>query len=73
GPNHTLPTGGTARYASPLSVDDFLKKTSLISYTATALEKVTPAVVKLAQIEGLDGHVAAMTIRFEENQSKTRG
>ncbi len=73
GPNHILPTGGTARYASPLSVDDFLKKTSLISYTATALEKVTPAVVKLAQIEGLDGHAAAMTIRFEENHSKTRG
>ncbi|MBI1927616.1 histidinol dehydrogenase [Candidatus Poribacteria bacterium] len=73
GPNHILPTGGTAKYASPLSVDDFLKKTSLISYTATALEKVTPAVVKLAQIEGLDGHAAAMTIRFEENQSKTRG
>jgi len=73
GPNHILPTGGAARYASPLSVDDFLKKTSLISYTATALEKVTPVVVKLAQIEGLDGHAAAMTIRFEENQSKTRG
>ena len=67
GPNHILPTGTAARYASPLSVDDFLKKTSLISYTKAALEKVTPAVVKLAEVEGLEGHAAAMKIRFEED------
>ena len=67
GPNHVLPTGTTARYASPLSVDDFLKKTSLISYTKAALEEVTPAVVKLAEVEGLEGHAAAMKIRFEED------
>ena len=67
GPNHVLPTGTTARYASPLSVDDFLKKTSLISYTKVALEEVTPAVVKLAEVEGLEGHAAAMKIRFEED------
>ena len=67
GPNHVLPTGTTARYASPLSVDDFLKKTSLISYTKAALEAVTPAVVKLAEVEGLEGHAAAMKIRFEED------
>lgn len=67
GPNHILPTGTAARYASPLSVDDFLKKTSLISYTKTALEKVTPSVVKLAEVEGLEGHAAAMRIRFEED------
>ena len=67
GPNHVLPTGNAARYASPLSVDDFLKKTSLISYTKAALEEVTPAVVKLAEIEGLEGHAAAMKIRFEED------
>ncbi len=70
GPNHVLPTGGAARYASPLSVDDFLKKTSVIFYTKTALEKVTPAVVKLAQVEGLDGHAAAMTIRFDNGQDE---
>ena len=68
GPNHILPTGGSARYASPLSVDDFLKKTSVISYTRTALKKVTPSVVKLAQIEGLDGHAAAMQVRFEDDR-----
>ena len=67
GTNAVLPTGTAARYASPLSVDDFLKKTSLISYTKTALEKVTPAVVKLAEVEGLEGHAAAMKIRFEED------
>ncbi len=67
GTNAILPTGNAARYASPLSVDDFLKKTSLISYTKAALEEVTPAVVKLAEIEGLEGHAAAMKIRFEED------
>ena len=67
GPNHILPTGTAARYASPLSIDDFLKKTSLISYTKAALANVTPAVVKLAEVEGLEGHAAAMKIRFEED------
>ncbi len=67
GPSHILPTGGAAKYASPLSVDDFLKKTSVISYTKTALEKVTPAVVKLAQIEGLQGHAEAMKIRSDKH------
>ncbi len=66
GPNHILPTGTAARYASPLSVDDFMKKTSLISYTKTALAKVTPHVVKLAEVEGLEGHAEAMKIRFED-------
>ncbi len=67
GPSHILPTGTAARYASPLGVHDFLKKTSLISYTKTALEKVTPDVVKLAEVEGLEGHAAAMKIRFEDD------
>lgn len=67
GPSHILPTGRAARYASPLSVHDFLKKTSLISYTKTALEKVTSDVVKLAEVEGLEGHAAAMKIRFEDD------
>ena len=67
GPNHILPTGTAARYASPLNIDDFLKKTSLISYTKTALAKVTPAVAKLAEVEGLEGHAAAMKIRLEED------
>ena len=65
GPNHILPTGGTAKYASPLSIDDFIKKTSLIHYTKTALQEVTPAVTKLADVEGLKGHAAAMEMRFD--------
>ena len=65
GPNHILPTGGTAKYASPLSVDDFIKKTSLIHYTKTALKEVPPAVTKLADVEGLKGHAAAMEVRFD--------
>jgi len=60
GPNHVLPTGTAARYASPLSVDDFLKKTSVIFYTKTALAKATPAALKLAEVEGLQGHAAAI-------------
>ncbi|MXY99083.1 histidinol dehydrogenase [Candidatus Poribacteria bacterium] len=67
GPNAILPTGTAPRYASPLNIDDFLKKTSLISYTKTALAKVTPAVVKLAEVEGLEGHAAAIKIRFEDD------
>ena len=67
GPNHILPTGTAARYASPLSVQDFLKITSVISYTKVALKKVTPDVVKLAEVEGLEGHAAAMKIRFEDD------
>ena len=63
GPNHVLPTGGTARFATPLSVDDFVKKTSLIQYTQSALERVSQPIIKLAKTESLDGHAAAITIR----------
>ena len=63
GPNHILPTGGTARFASPLSVDDFTKKTSLIQYTQSALNHIGPSVIKLAETEGLAGHATAIAIR----------
>ena len=63
GPNHILPTGGTARFASPLSVDDFIKKTSLIQYTQSALNQIGPSVIKLAETEGLAGHATAIAIR----------
>ena len=59
GPNHVLPTGGTARFFSPLSVDDFVKKSSVISYTRSALEKAKDAVIGFAEYEGLDGHANA--------------
>lgn len=64
GPNHILPTGGTARFYSPLGVDAFMKKTSLIAYTETALEKVGGAIVKLAQTEGLTAHANAVQVRL---------
>lgn len=65
GPNHTLPTSGTARFSSPLSVDDFIKKSSFIYYTGDALEKVKDDVVRFAEREGLSAHARAVSKRFE--------
>ncbi len=64
GPNHVLPTSGTARFFSPLSVDDFVKKSSIICCTRDELEKVADQVILLAQQEGLDAHANAVAIRF---------
>ncbi len=66
GPNHTLPTNGTAKFSSPLSVDDFVKKSSFIYYTKSALENVKDDVVRLAESEGLTAHAKSVSIRFEE-------
>lgn len=63
GPCHVLPTSGTARFFSPLSVDDFLKKTSVISYEQTALACVSSKIDVFARAEGLDAHARAVTIR----------
>ncbi|MBQ4119866.1 MAG: histidinol dehydrogenase [Clostridia bacterium] len=67
GPNHTLPTSGTARFSSPLSVDDFIKKSSFIYYTNDALAKVKDDVVRFAEKEGLSAHARAVSKRFENN------
>lgn len=64
GPNHTLPTAGTARYASPLTVDDFTKKMSLTYYTEEALEYAKDKVALLARQEGLEGHARSILSRF---------
>ena len=64
GPNHVLPTSGTARFFSPLSVDDFVKKSSLICCSRAELEKVADQVILLAQQEGLDAHANSVAIRF---------
>ena len=66
GPNHTLPTSGSAKFSSPLSVDDFVKKSSYIQYTKQALGKVKDQVATFAQAEGLSAHAKSATIRFEE-------
>ena len=66
GPNHTLPTNGTARFSSPLSVDDFVKKTQYTYFTADALRKVSDDIALFATKEGLDAHARSATIRFED-------
>ena len=65
GPNHTLPTSGTARFSSPLSVDDFVKKSQFSYYTADALEKVADKIAAFAEKEGLRAHGRSVTIRKE--------
>ena len=66
GPNHTLPTSGTARFSSPLSVDDFVKKSQYTYFTRDALEKVAGSVAAFAEKEGLQAHARSAVIRFEE-------
>lgn len=66
GPNHTLPTSGTARFSSPLSVDDFVKKYQYSYYTRDALQKVAGDVAYFAEAEGLSGHARSVTVRFED-------
>lgn len=65
GPNHTLPTEGTARFYSPLSVDDYVKKSSYLYYTPEALAEAGPSVELFAKTEHLDGHARSMTIRLK--------
>lgn len=66
GPNHTLPTSGTARFSSPLSVDDFVKKSSFIYYPKPALAEVAGRIEDFAEREGLQAHARSVAIRFEE-------
>ncbi len=68
GPNHTLPTSGTARFSSPLSVDDFVKKTQFTYYTESALQAVADQIAYFAHKEGLDAHAKSATIRFEDQK-----
>ncbi|WP_298842224.1 histidinol dehydrogenase [Clostridium sp.] len=65
GPNHVLPTSGTARFFSPLSVDDFIKKSSYIYYTKQALCEVKDKVIKLSDVEGLTAHGNSIKVRFK--------
>ena len=65
GPNHTLPTSGTARFSSPLSVDDFIKKTQFSCFSPDALRAVSDKIAVFARSEGLDAHARAAEIRFE--------
>ena len=66
GPNHTLPTSGTAKFSSPLSVDDFIKKTQYTYYTKDALKRTARNVERFARKEGLTAHARSAVIRLEE-------
>lgn len=70
GPNHTLPTSGTAKFSSPLSVDDFIKKSSVIYYTKEALSLVKDNVINFAEKEGLNAHAESIKIRFEGDENE---
>jgi len=70
GPNHTLPTSGTARFFSPLNTGDFVKKMSVLNYNEASLRDCYKDVALFAEAEGLDGHAAAVRVRFEkENEA----
>ena len=68
GPNHVLPTGGSARFASPLGAYDFVKRSSIIMASAAAVEKLGPEVARLARMEGFEGHARAMELRLTRNR-----
>jgi histidinol dehydrogenase len=64
GPNHTLPTGGTARFFSPLSVDDFVKKSSIVCFSETGLRRLGSDIVRIAGLEGLEAHGKSVSVRL---------
>ncbi len=70
GPNHVLPTNGTAKFFSPLGVDDFIKKSSIISYSREALEPVSGDIIKFAESERLTAHANSIKVRFENIKKK---
>ena len=71
GPNHTLPTSGTARFSSPLSVDDFVKKSSFLYYDRSALSPVAERIAEFARREGLEAHARSVLIRNEKGGNAT--
>jgi len=66
GPNHTLPTGGTARFFSPLSLDDFVKKSSIVSFSEAGLQRLGNEIVHIADLEGLEAHAKSVSIRLNK-------
>ncbi len=67
GPNHILPTGGTARFSSPLGVYDFIKRTNVISFTGKSLKKYGDRIARFAELEGLDAHKRSVMVRLKKN------
>ena len=64
GPNHTLPTGGTARFFSPLSLDDFVKKSSIVRFSEAGLKRLGKEIIHIAELEGLEAHAKSVSIRL---------
>ena len=67
GPNHTLPTGGTARFFSPLSVDDFMKKSSIVWFSKAGLNRLGSDIVRIAELEGLEAHGRSVSVRLKNS------
>jgi len=67
GPNHTLPTGGTARFFSPLSLDDFVKKSSILSFSESGLRRLGEDIIHIAELEGLEAHARSVSIRLQKS------
>ncbi|MFQ5484127.1 MAG: histidinol dehydrogenase [Desulfobacterales bacterium] len=72
GPNHVLPTAGTARFASGLSVDHFIKKTNILHYSRYAFNQEAKAIIRLAEIEGLDAHAHSIRVRFKNHRDNRK-
>ena len=70
GPNHTLPTGGTARFSSPLGVDDFVKRSSFLYYPPEALSAAAPRIADFAEREGLHAHARSVLVRCESQEKR---
>ena len=70
GPNHTLPTSGTAKFSGALGVETFMKNTSLIEFSKTAFQNTSDAVIELAKSEGLHSHADSISKRFPNTYSK---
>ena len=68
GPNHVLPTAGTARFFSPLGVEDFVKRSSVVSFSAPAMERLSAEAIHLARLEGLEAHARAVELRLKREE-----
>ncbi|TAN60355.1 histidinol dehydrogenase, partial [bacterium] len=69
GPNHTLPTGGTARFSSPLGVEDFIKRSSVIGFSKEGFNALGQAAIDFANLEGLDAHAESVSVRLKKKNS----
>ncbi|MCJ7514942.1 MAG: histidinol dehydrogenase, partial [Dehalococcoidia bacterium] len=72
GPSHVLPTGGSARFSSPLGIEDFLKITNIIAFDEAVQKELGQAAITIAEAEGLEGHARAIRLRLKDSKKETR-